>query len=56
MTYQEQSDLLCSAFRNEREKLKNMPEEEARKRAMENLVRIGLFNADGSPAKPYANV
>lgn len=54
MTYEEQADRIAAAFQREIDRLEALPPEERKKAALDNLVRIGLMNPDGTPTPPFA--
>ena len=54
MTYEEQAERTAAAFRRELERQAALPPEERKKAALDNLVRIGLMNPDGTPTPPFA--
>ncbi|MBQ6407972.1 MAG: hypothetical protein IJJ64_08035, partial [Butyrivibrio sp.] len=54
MAYEEQADQIAAAFQREIDRLEALPPEERKKAALDNLVRIGLMNPDGTPTPPFA--
>ena len=53
MTYEEQSKAICKNLNDEVKKLKKMPKSEAKKYAIESLVKIGICNNEGRLTKLY---
>ncbi len=53
MTYQEQADRICDAFKNETARIHSLPPDEAKQAAQENLIKIGILNEDGTVDRQY---
>jgi len=53
MSYGDQMDAISAAFQREIDELESLPPEEAKKKAKENLVKIGLIDDDGNLTEPY---
>ena len=53
MSYGDQMDAISAAFQREIDELESLPPEEAKKKAKEGLVKIGLIDDDGNLTEPY---
>ena len=53
ISYSKQCELIAEHFREETALLKSLPPEEAKKKAHDDLVKIGLINEDGTLTEPY---
>lgn len=54
MSYSEQLNVIANMFKEKTERLKNMPIEEAREYAREELISIGVFDSHGNLTPQYA--
>lgn len=52
MTYEEQAERIAAAFQRELDRQAALPRKERKKAALDNLVKIGLMNPDGTSTAP----
>ncbi len=53
LSYEDKMNLIASAFQERIQRLRSLPEDEAKKEAHDGLVRIGFIDNDGNITAPY---